>query len=151
MVIASRSENPMQQVELTLYISGQFVEVRTEVDPQAWLNAVFSRVLTRKLNRAARNGANESLQDLAESLAKAITVEELADASDLDEVEAEALALAEADVTAQLAREGLPTPRSIRDHAQQLVNANQGYMDKARARLKARAEVVRETLSEAEL
>jgi hypothetical protein len=76
-----------------------------------------------------------------------ITPADLQAANVEDEVETEALALAEAEITAQLARDGLPPPKSIRDHALAAITANKIFIDRARQRLTARAAVADEILA----
>lgn len=57
-----------------------------------------------------------------------------------DEVEAEAISIAEDVIRAKLAEANMPPPRNLRDHAEQLLALDDSYRSKARLRVEARAQ-----------
>lgn len=113
-------------------------EVQTWLS-QAWAKSVIfkAKILSRKQNR-----------NITETLLQAASEFKLSDiaTTSTDEIEEEALSLAELEITTQLAKDGLPPPRNIRDHAIMALSSSDRFYEKAKQRLMARAEVVAETL-----
>lgn len=62
-----------------------------------------------------------------------------------DAVETEALEIAEETIRTRLAEAGLPPPKSLRDHAQQIMN-EPSIIAEAKRRVQTRAQVAREIL-----
>lgn len=106
----------------------------------AWIEVVVKGV-----EAALRKGTDLTPQTLAEAVAKLIIPSDLAKPP-LDQIEEEALDIAEQQIIVELSKDGLPPPKSIRDHAKQLLLTNPDLLRRARLRLEARYQVVAETL-----
>ena len=136
------------RVELSLLISGVTLRINTDIDAQAWYEGFVAQACVRKGRALLRAGLKPfELNAALAVFIPNITIDDLRAVQIEDEVESEALALAEAEIVAQLARDGLPPPRSLRDHAQALVNINASFRARAQQRIIARAAVANETLS----
>lgn len=136
------------RVAMTLMIHGITVDVDCDVDAQAWFNGLVAQACVKKGRALLKAGlAPSELSAALDVFVANIKVDDLAASQVEDEVEVEALELAEAEIVAQLAREGLPPPRALRDHAMALINANGSFRARAQQRLIARAAVANETLA----
>ena len=110
---------------------------------KAFLLDSWAKNIILKTRKYMRQGL--SAQDAAEKANQEFKIDDLATAPP-DEIEEEAIKIASEDIAARLAKDLLPTPRNIRDHAVIAVQSNDKYYERAKARLIARAEVLRETL-----
>ena len=136
-------------MEIEIFVGGRLVHVNVDrLDWQAWLTRAFARWVRRKAALMLRAGLSMDVLNVTlDEAIEHLNIDDLKSAAYDDEVETEALSLAEADIVAELARDGLPPPRMLREHAQALIAAQPEYNERARQRLMARAEVVHETLA----
>lgn len=142
--------NNIGRIEFTVYADGCFVDVcfnPTDEYIQSWLDVTFAHTIKRAVEKALRARVKMTAQCLADEFVCNFEPGQLHVAIIADEANEEALSLAEEDLLARLAIDGLPPPKSIRDHAQVLVDTDPRYTERARQRLLARAEIVRETVN----
>lgn len=136
------------KLELSVFAGGHSLTVSGDFDAEAYLQALAVRAVKRRARTLLRAGMKSvELSTALQAFLANITPADLQAANVEDEVETEALALAEAEIVAELAREGLPPPKSIRDHALAVITTDKTFIDRARQRLTARAAVADEILA----
>jgi hypothetical protein len=137
------------ETQFQVLVDGEFVNVRvslTDAELQPFLNAIVAKAARAHIESVLRAGGAGMDDNLVYNYI--FKLSDYQRGAVKDEVETEALALAEADIVAELAKDGLPPPRSISDHARALIQTNKLYFDRARQRLIARAQVAQELLAE---
>jgi hypothetical protein len=117
-------------------------DLATEI-AAALLNSIQHKRVIAKLRRLLARGeiAEHEVQQKAEAflqldLVPYITLDDDPDAS--DPVIMEALGMAKSLITARMAKEGLPPPKGLEDHARNLVDSMPTIMEAARKRVEAR-------------
>jgi len=134
-------------MQTKIFIHGKSYNVDLEAvsDRQIteFLYDAWAKHITLKTRKYMRQGL--TAQAAADKANAEFKIEELASAPP-DEVEEEAIKIAVEDIEAKLAKELLPLPKNVREHAIVAVQSNDKYYERAKQRLVARAEVVRETL-----
>lgn len=110
---------------------------------EIWFTHNWSKWMQTRIRREMRKGID--ISSAAEIAGNEFKLNDLAQAPP-DEIEEEAIRLAIEDIEIELAKDFLPPPRSIRDHAIMAIQSTDKYHERARQRLRARAEVVNETL-----
>lgn len=135
-------------LKTSIFVSGVTIKLQAELsdeEVQTWLVHNWFKIIQSRVQKAIRRNGID-IQSTAETIALEFKIDDLASAPP-DEIEEEALMLAEQDIITQLAKNDLPAPRNIRDHAIAALASSDKYYERAKARLIARAEVVRETLN----
>jgi hypothetical protein len=137
------------KLETTIFLQGQFLTVScdlTDDQIQSRLRSLWYDHVQKELNNCKRQlPSREVAQEFVNEVLSNFSFNNIVDER-RDEIEEEALSLAEDAIRRQLAEQHLPAPKSIRDHAKVLISRDQSFMTRARQRMIARAEVVSETL-----
>lgn len=107
---------------------------------EKWYDKIKSDV-----ESALRQSPNLEVETLLRSCAALLKISDLAKLP-IDQIEEEALNLAEDQIRVELNKDGLPAPKSLRDHAKQLLLTQPDLLRKAKLRLEARYQIVTETL-----
>lgn len=134
----------MQTIKIFIHGKTYVINMALSDDAiQQFLYEAWTKHVTIKTRKYIRQGLTP--QEAADKANAEFSIDDIASAPP-DEVEEEAIKIAVEDISARLAKDLLPVPRTIRDHAIVAVQSNDKYYERAKARLIARAEVVRETL-----
>ena len=113
------------------------------------LNLILHRRIMAKLRYLLDKGElkAETAQAKAEELcAEDLRLSDACRAFGEDPVMAEALAIAREHITTQLAKENLPAPKHLDEHAKALIDAMPQILDRARLRLEARYRAAQQAL-----
>ena len=141
----------MIPVTTTIFLNNEFYSIDIELDESMALERLTSMCVTwtkGKTETVLSTDKSRLPQTVLNSFWNNIDLIEVANASKAskDEIEEEALTLAEDEIKKRLAIDGLPPPRDLRIHARMLVMQDESFQSRARQRLLARAEVVSEIL-----
>lgn len=131
-----------------MLIEGEFYSFDFEITEEVFQTVLRNRyfdIVKRRMTAALRADPRGNMQEILNSVINGMTLADL-DGPSNDVLEAEALQLAEDHITRELAKDGLPPPKSIRDHAKVLLNSQPALFDEAKRRIMARQQVLRETL-----
>lgn len=131
-----------------LLINNEFFELDLEVNHSVvqkistllW-HEIITKKLESKLNPANQNQGAEVLRDILHNFSEddlLIPTQSILDS--------EALSLAEDRIVTELAKEGLPPPKMLKEHALMLVRSDPSIINEAKRRILARQQVARDTV-----
>lgn len=109
----------------------------------ALLTSLYVSRITVRARAFATKNPSATYEEIQEEILRLASAFEFDDELEPDAVEVEALEIAEETIRAKLAAQGLPPPKSLRDHAQMIVN-EPAIVAEAHRRVRARAQTTRE-------